>query len=134
MENNIIELDEINITINQALFIQRRWFNEICERDDLRFELRKFPPNECFGRTLMCLRSFPTDANEEADNFIKYFNTHFVKLLLSLEPTASKFATLVPDLGDYSYDNLLFMRDDELGEGHEYYGLSLNDRLYKYFL
>ena len=90
-----------------------------------------FPPGESHGDTWFQLASFPTE--EEASNFSAYINTMAVAYLGYLSYTRRSFGEYIPDLGDYTNSNPLFMEDEALGTEHEYYRLSLEERLYGYF-
>lgn len=103
--------------------------------EDYRKKLRTFilDNNTTFGRSAVSLRMF--DSKQEADNFLYYTQTVFFEKLfrsssIGREKNAAYF---VPDLEDYTNDNPIFQDDEILGQNHEYYGLTLDQRLYKLF-
>lgn len=91
---------------------------------------RVFPPNHIHSNTYAVLASF--DNREEAENCAKYINTDFFITLASLDYSRIGFARFVPFV-DFTNNNPMFAPDRELGEEHEYYGLSLDQRVRKFF-
>ena len=91
------------------------------------------PAGVIVGETLNIMASFPTE--DEAVNFTSYMSTPLVRSLLAMGKGGHSKALgiFVPDLGDYSSSNPLFMEDGELEPGHEYRGLSLEGRLVRHF-
>lgn len=90
-----------------------------------------FGPGEVFSNTYSGISVF--DTLEEAENFRDYVNTKFFVILSSLHYKRKNFAKFVPDLADYTNNNPLFTPDNDLPAGHNYIGLSLNERLYELF-
>lgn len=113
-------LDEYNFAIKSAIFVNE---THQLERGVI------IRAGECFGRSKISLHSFPTF--EECDNFRKYMQTELVSNLFfqSLAGGAKYLGCFVPVLEDYSNDNPLFQSDEELGEKHEYFGKTLNERI-----
>lgn len=91
---------------------------------------RVFPPDHIHSNTYAALASF--DNREEAENCAKYINTDFFITLASLDYSRIGFARFAPFL-DFTNNNPVFTPDQELGEGHEFYGLGLERRLRKFF-
>lgn len=100
-------------------------------RGGLGLQSRVFKPGELFGLTWGQIREF--DDYNEAQNFSNYINTMIIARLAYLDYSRTTFGSFIPELNDYSDNNPLFQTDDELGENHEYFGLTLNERLYKLF-
>ncbi len=88
---------------------------------------------EAHGRVKASIADFAT--REEAENFQQYMRTKLcTKLYLeSINGALSNICAFVPNLKGYTDDNPLFKSDMDLGRAHEYFGLSLNNRLYKLF-
>lgn len=89
-------------------------------------------PGEIHGRSRVSMAHFDTE--EEAENYLRYTNTALFRALFSLSPDGlTQMGVFAPDLKDYTSNNPLFMEDEALGVEHEYHGLSLDERLVKYF-
>lgn len=77
------------------------------------------------------------DTEQEAFNFLEYQKTKFYQKLVTENTTShagsAAIHNIVPDLIDYSHKNDIFKKDVELKEDNVFFGLSLNERLYKYF-
>lgn len=128
---NPIEIDLYNVAVQCRYFKQAQAIRELLSDSRKTFQVKVFSPGYIFSKTWINIRSF--DNGIEANNFAQYLNSRIIVLLLSQGTGKRSFGKFVPDLNDYSNNNELFMGDDELGKEHEYYGLSLNDRLHKYF-
>lgn len=114
------ELDKYNVSTQAMFFKQIRNFKEVDSGVLENFGARISLPNEGFSNTWVNVKSFET--LEEAENFVKYFNNRLITVLAGLEISRSKFASLVPDLKDYSNNN----PDINWNE-------SLDEQLYKLF-
>ena len=85
------------------------------------------------GRAKVALKMFATE--EEVRNFSHAMRTPLFTTLYrgSIGGGLSHLGDYVPDLEDYTGSNPLFMEDEAMGVEHEYHGLSLEERLVKYF-
>lgn len=85
------------------------------------------------GESWVIVGYFATE--DEAVNYRSYLVSNLARLLLdeSKGGRLKSFGVFLPDLKDYTNSNPLFTSDDMLPDGHEYIGLSLDERLYKYF-
>lgn len=89
-------------------------------------------PGEIHGRSRVSMAHFDTEV--EAENYLCYTNTALFRALFSLSPDGlTQMGIFAPDLEDYTGNNPLFKEDEVLGTEHEYHGLSLDERLAKYF-
>lgn len=85
------------------------------------------------ANTAVALAHF--DSEEEAKNFERYAQSKLFEHTLRMAVAGREKAagSFVPDLGDYRESNLLFTADRHLPEDHEYFGLTLDQCLYKHF-
>lgn len=90
-------------------------------------DAKVYPPHFAYSSTIGNIKTF--DTFEEATNFKEYINTGIITTLIQLDHSKRSFAQYVPDLGDYTTGNPIFMLSEDLPHGHEYKGLNLNDRL-----
>lgn len=129
--NDPKDLESFTVAVRGRFFKQAQNFAEVKNNPKANFAIKVFEPNYVFGKTLLKIASFVD--KESAYNYAAYLNTRLITMFLLKYNSANKFGSAVPDLGDYSNNNPIFKKDEELGENHEYYGLPLEERLYKLF-
>lgn len=126
-------MDMINgykVSIRTRVVGRTHIFNDLLFRGKI-LGARIFGPNQIHSITWGCLKQ--VDTLEEAENVRDYMNTDFFITLTAFDYSRVGFARFVPDLQDYTNNNPIFQTDEELGGRHEYYGLSLDERLVKLF-
>lgn len=112
------------------VYFRRTIVNSGGERSWYTFQLDK---NTMAGAASVRLASFKN--KEESDIFLKYSKTKFFEfcMRLTIASKAKCIGYFVPDLKDYTKNNPIFQSDEVLGSGHEYFGLTLDERLYTLF-
>ena len=124
-------IDEFTVAMASSSFKQTRLFARIKNNPRYGFDVRVFGRGHIFAGTWMRLTGFENE--EQARNATAYLNSRLITLLLTRTMTPGSFTSMAPDIGDYTSANPLFMGDDELEPGHEYRGLSLDERLHRLF-
>lgn len=123
-------LNKYVVSIQQAPLGRQSIFNASISNART-WNAKIFKKNEVFSKTYVGIGLFNTLS--EAENFQAYLNTEFFVVLSSLHYKRKDFAKFVPDFGDYSNNNPIFTPDTKMPIGHEYKGLNLEQRLYKFF-
>lgn len=77
----------------------------IIENDNRPLRFIVLEPGVIYGRSLACI--YTCNTKEEADNFIKYTNTHFFEkaLRLSLQGRMKTLCSTIPDIKNYTTSN-----------------------------